>query len=67
MEWNTKQKIAFIKIQNLLAELGLTNLEVAEMFSTFENKEHVFSHFQFTTSRWRIKDLEKQLKEGLKI
>jgi len=63
-DWTAKQKIAFIKIQNLLAELGLSNIEVAEMFSTFEKVEDVFTHFQFTTSRWRIKELEKQLKEA---
>jgi len=60
MKWNTKQKIAFIKIQNLLAEERLSNEEVAEMFTTFENKEQVYNHFQFTTSRWRIKELEQE-------
>jgi len=62
-DWNARQKIAFIKIQILLAELGLSNLEVAEMFSTFKTKEEVFTHFQFTTSRWRIKELEKEIQE----
>jgi len=61
--WSKRQKIAFIKIQNLLAELRLSNLEVAEMFSTFETKEEVFTHFQFTTSRWRTKELEKEIEE----
>jgi sialic acid synthase SpsE len=66
MEWNKKQKIAFVKIQNLLAEEGLTNEEVAEMFSTFENKEQVFTHFQFTTSKSKklLRRIKKILQDG---
>jgi len=62
-DWNTKQKIAFIKIQNICAELGLTNQDVAEMFTTFENRNDVATHFLFVTCRWRIKELEKELKK----
>jgi hypothetical protein len=60
-DWSVKQKIAFIKIQNILAEIGLTNLEVAEMFTAFDKKEDVATLFAFQTSRWRIKELEKEL------
>ena len=59
--WSVKQKIAFIKIQNICAEIGLTNQEVADMFLTFENRNDVATHFLFVTSRWRISELEKEL------
>lgn len=50
--FNEKQKEAFVKIQNeVLSKMGLTNLEVAEMF-TLEDKERVFTLFQFQTGRW---------------
>ena len=52
-DWTNKQKEAFVKIQNeILSTLELTNMEVAEMFSTFDSKEQVFTLFRFTTSRW---------------
>jgi len=62
-DWTIKQKIAFIKIQNICAELGLTNQEVADMFLSFENRNDVATHFLFVTSRWRINELEKQLED----
>lgn len=50
--FNKKQKIAFVKIQNeILSKMGLSNKEVAEMF-TLEDKERSFGLFQFQTSRW---------------
>lgn len=50
--WNDKQKIAFVKIQNeILSKMKLKNIEVAEMF-TLEDKERVFTLFQFQTQRW---------------
>jgi len=52
MKWNEKQKEAFVRIQNeILSKMGLTNLEVAEMF-TMSDKNEVFSIFQFMTGKW---------------
>jgi len=50
--WNEKQKKAFVRIQNeILSKMGLTNKEVAEMF-TLGDMEAVFYLFEFQTSRW---------------
>ena len=52
MKWNKKQKEAFIRIQNeVLSKIDITNKEVAEMF-TLNDKETVFSLFQFSTAKW---------------
>ena len=49
---NKKQKEAFIRIQNeVLSKMDITNKEVAEMF-TLEDKETVFTVFQFQTGKW---------------
>jgi len=51
-DWNEKQKRAFIKIQDVLVEIGLTNQEVADMFTTFDNRNDVATLFAFQTGRW---------------
>ena len=51
-DWSEKQKKAFIKIQDVFAELGLTNQEVADMFTTFTNRDDVATLFAFQTGRW---------------
>ena len=50
--WSDKQKIAFIKIQDILSEMDLTNEEVAEMFSTYRDNESVYTLFRFQTRKW---------------
>ena len=54
-DWSDKQKIAFIKVQDLLSEMGLSNVEVAEMFSTLDSKESVYTLFTFSTGMWASK------------
>lgn len=64
-KWSKKQKKAFIKIQEALSDLGISNIEVAEMFTTFTYKEEVFTLFEFTTgrlSRELTADAKKQKK-----
>lgn len=59
-EWTDKQKKAFIEIQNrIYNEMGLTNLEVAEMH-TIKDRNEVFALFQFNTSRWLNEFAEKE-------
>jgi len=60
LKWTNKQKIAFIKIQDVFVDIGLTNQEVAEMFITFEDKEQVATMFQFQTGRW-MSQLKKEI------
>ena len=51
-DWTDKQKVGFILCQDVLHDIGLSNIEVAKMFCTFDDKETVFALFQFTTGRW---------------
>jgi len=60
-DWSDKQKLAFIKIQDIFAELSLSNKEVAEMFTSFDDKNSVYTLFSFVTSHW-MRELKIEVK-----